>query len=254
VTLDRCRNRLDWAKDHLKALDDELAPFREAYADPPITIKCHKGGEVRDYYIDEVPVIPDRIGLRVSDCLHHLRSTLDNLIYSAAIAAPGHLSSSQLGALNFPLTEHPNAFAAELSKGAIAPLPAGAQTIVEGFQPYQRGKDAPWDTLAVLRKLSNRDKHRTLSVTGWHLRWVGHISSSSIRGVRFEVPLKNGAHFFQLRVGQEDRDVDVDIDFTFIITVQDPAGVSGRPINYWLEDIYTRIDQQVIPALRPFLS
>jgi hypothetical protein len=138
-----------------------MAPLRESYGNLAVTVEIKKGGQVRDYTIGDVPEVPRELGLIVGDCLHNLRATLDNLAYSIAVDNNATLTSDERRACAFPLAERRRDFrASRKERGTIAKLPARAQATIQALQPFKAGHDAEREPLAILRQLSDLDKHR----------------------------------------------------------------------------------------------
>lgn len=108
---------------------------------------------------------PAELGLIIGDCLHNLRSALDNLAYDLARSHRGvPLSKSVARESQFPIFKDCDQF---LDKGmdqirGIAPV---CKTIIKGLQPYYRGEKFAYHRLWMLRELSNSDKHRVLHPT-----------------------------------------------------------------------------------------
>lgn len=105
---------------------------------------------------------PAKLGLIIGDCLHNLRSALDNLSYELALAHyGGRLPSNIASSSAFPLLGSMQEFTRK-ARDMIKGIHPAAQTIIEDLQPYYGGKGV---RLTALNKLSNRDKHRLPHVT-----------------------------------------------------------------------------------------
>jgi|SRR5215212_2196849 len=156
--------RLDRALQHLQSLEAEDRRWREGNPyriihelDPQTSKKL-----VRVEVLSQPSV---RLGLLIGDCLHNLRSALDNLAYELAVAYTGDpLPDAVATRSEFPILGDRPMKAGERQRkiGGIHP---DAQTIIEGLQPYQRGQHYAVDPLWVLHELSNIDKHRLPLVT-----------------------------------------------------------------------------------------
>ena len=97
----------------------------------------------------------------VGDCLHNLRSALDNLAFELALAHKGaKMSKSIANNSQFPIFRTKDGFDNK-SKPMIRGIHPKARTFIEGLQPYNRG-NMPITTSSLwwLRELSNSDKHR----------------------------------------------------------------------------------------------
>jgi len=101
------------------------------------------------------PGPPPRIGVLCGDVVHNVRSALDHLV-NALVVANGGAPKEGAGGTQFPIRVGGGiSLAHEPGPGASA----SALRILEDVQPHDVA-----DPLAVLNRLSNVDKHRTLNV------------------------------------------------------------------------------------------
>ena len=134
-------------------------------------------GEVVDHPTDAELVIirfrvsvkheqPDDWGLIVGDILGNLRAALDHAVFGHAAAradaAGAPLTSKQERALQYPFVhtepEWPN------EKAKLAPfMDATVLDEIEKTQPF-RAQKPEWHSFALLNRLVNEDKHRTVRV------------------------------------------------------------------------------------------
>ena len=106
---------------------------------------------------------PAELRLLVGDCLHNLRSSLDNLAYELAVAHHGGpLPHPYFKSSEFPIFKDP-VKPKELKRkiGCIHPR---AQGIIRSLQPYQHPRIFWLDPLWRLNQLNNVDKHRLPNV------------------------------------------------------------------------------------------
>jgi hypothetical protein len=97
----------------------------------------------------------DEISLHMSECVHMLRSSLDNLIFSAArLKCDPPINP---GAIAFPIVKNKNDYYDRTAK-TREQIPDRAAEIVERVQPFRTSPNSP---LILLQRLSNDDKHRT---------------------------------------------------------------------------------------------
>lgn len=97
---------------------------------------------------------PLRASLLVGECAYHMRSALDHLAHALVAANNGTPTHKT----QFPICEKP---------GPNLPFVAGgvsrvARRAIDSFQPYRKGEDPASHPLAILRRVSNIDKHRYL--------------------------------------------------------------------------------------------
>lgn len=104
----------------------------------------------------------DTFGLLLSECVHHLRSCLDNMVFAlASLQSTPPIREKDIA---FPIYDNQVSFRNYGIK-CIKQLPADAAELVEKIQPFQRlnpsveGTPAD-DPLVLLRDLSNNDKHK----------------------------------------------------------------------------------------------
>lgn len=184
--------KLKRAEKHLTELSDYTARYSEVRP-YDTTVEVHRDAKstgyiVRAFLNDPPDYTPSVI---VGDCIHDIRSALDHII--AFLTEPEELRKRSA----FPIYEEniwQPGFKSqrESFKAATEGLPEYALAFVEQVQPYHRGQAAPDDPLAVLKALSNADKHRELIVVARALHEPG-------TGLRWE---PDGPVFVQHRVGE----------------------------------------------------
>jgi hypothetical protein len=104
-------------------------------------------------------------GVLIGECVHNLRSALDQLIYALAWGnTNGPLTERVAKNSEFPIYGPRWPKAAELRR-RIGALDPNAQTIIKGLQPCQRRDRFADDELWILDQLWNLDKHRRITVT-----------------------------------------------------------------------------------------
>jgi hypothetical protein len=106
---------------------------------------------------------PTEFRLIIGDCLHNLRSALDNLVYELAVqyTAPNPIPEHKARELAFPIVHRamkPDKFKTKY-RSRIGLLNPRVQAIIEELQPYHR-EDSVSHPLWKLNRLSNIDKHR----------------------------------------------------------------------------------------------
>lgn len=104
--------------------------------------------------------------LVLGDCVHNLRSALDNLAF--ALARLEQDPPMRPGQIAFPICETKEDFDRRRER-LFAQLPRSASELIERLQPFQRDglpdKGTPdRDALVLLRWFSNADKHRVPAV------------------------------------------------------------------------------------------
>jgi hypothetical protein len=107
------------------------------------------------------PPLLEHWALLVGDCVHNLRSALDNLVYGLARLKVDPPNDPR--AIQFPIFTSREAFEkSNAVKSTLAQLPDRAAEIVTAWQPFHRKSPdhISADALNLLHHLSNQDKHR----------------------------------------------------------------------------------------------
>ena len=129
-----CRLKLQAAWRHRQALGEQLEAF-VARDDPEPS--------------------PLHLGVIVGDFLHNLRCVLDHLVWQLV-----ELNGVKPGDHNqFPIFDTPAAYNEKAGR-YLRGVASDHRALIEGFQPYHLDGDPTRHYLAVLRDLSNIDKHR----------------------------------------------------------------------------------------------
>lgn len=195
--------KLDRAMEHLNALNRAAEGFfkedfhgvYELYGETDSHGTKHL---FRVHLLKRLPLL--EWGLIVGDAVHCLRSALDQLVWSFSDDPDGNTA--------FPIYELRKEWVTR-APVAMWGVPQSLIAAIDESQPYQRGNasDAAADPLAVLRTLSNTDKHRFIPVTAlvpdsaeWNI--TGTIGMASYGTVK----LKTGRAF-------EDRAIVADMKF-----------------------------------------
>jgi len=109
------------------------------------------------------PPPTDRWALLVGDCVHNLRSSLDNLAYALALVKRDPPSDPH--GIGFPIFDDEAAFQMRAVR-TLKQLPDDAAALLTSVQPFHHGKEtAKRVALRLLQYLSNNDKHRVPQIT-----------------------------------------------------------------------------------------
>jgi hypothetical protein len=176
-SLQRCRAKLAHAEEYLTALQSEMLAF---FASNPYGISSKT--ELLDGAENFRVKIPDeetlrfmRFSLLAGDYVQTLRASLDHLAWALS-----RLKTST----PFPLTEFPIFFEEkpDAVKAKIRDVPAEAQDVIEGLQPYHRknADEIALHPLAVLYTLTNIDKHRFIPIVRYMLKMSGRRPPSNL--------------------------------------------------------------------------
>jgi hypothetical protein len=176
-----CWAKLERAREHRNALDAEIDAVERGERDqvPLVSEFDSKSG----YYIFTVAALPDtfltRVGLLISDVTHNLWCVLDHIVWQLTRVKTGgsELTGSRARRARFPIVRScpfPKVVPREFGKGdALKDVLPDHRTLIEGFQPYHT-IDPYRHPLAILRDLTDRDKHRVVLPVLLRTRSVSH--------------------------------------------------------------------------------
>jgi hypothetical protein len=149
--LSHIHSKLGRAKAHIHEIHSLCQSFLQSdfYALSPDMDRQHRFvlrfGEVKPF--------PDAIPILIGECVHHLRSSLDHLMWILAKPLKGKETDVQ-----FPLVSSKKKFAG--TKRNMPGVPRGVRGAVESVQPYHRRKLPQTRFLGNLQAINNWDKHR----------------------------------------------------------------------------------------------
>jgi hypothetical protein len=143
------------AEQHLADFEAVLGPWVGAKPVSFVSRPLANGsGEELLVHID--PPMPQELDLILGDCIHNLRSVLDHLAMTLAIA---NGADPYDRSISFPVFDEETNYRANGVR-SIRTLTTAAQAFIEEQQPFKRSTNA-W-MLTELQSLDNRDKHRSL--------------------------------------------------------------------------------------------
>ncbi len=208
---------------------------------------------------------PPELGLLIGDCLHNMRSALDNLVYDLAIAHRGFpLSKSIAKGSQFPIFKDRDQFMG-IGMNQIRGVHPDARVIIESLQPYHRGEKFEYHRLWMLRELSNADKHRLLHPTLLQPAAMGFFPDEvDLSDITWKLgPVENGAEIARYPYsGEVDAEMDVAAHFTFHVGFRQGSPLPILPTDILntmdvasvLKWIYVNITKTFLPPLVPFLT
>lgn len=168
TSLARIRLRIARADEHLATLDDERCIFLDDIrgrvrsrldTDIPQWLQDMIGPDraVCHIYVDADPP-PARWGVIVSEVLHQLRAALDNLMCALVVHRGNIVTKSTAFPIAIESDEWKNA--ESMWRG----IGADDLAVLKALQPVHRSDVPEDDLLAILRRLSNYDKHEALGL------------------------------------------------------------------------------------------
>jgi hypothetical protein len=151
--------RLARARMHAEALGASVAEWQSH----PLSAHGEISADRRKYslVLNDFAAVPpiEFWGMLIGDCIHNLRSALDNLCFSAARLKrdpPAHAR-----AIQFPIFDTREVYRDKAAR-TLEQLPDAAVDVLEHFQPFQKGvaDEIQRHALMMLQHMSNQDKHR----------------------------------------------------------------------------------------------
>jgi len=178
TSIDGCRAKIARAKELIEVLDSELSTI---LSDGRYEIVSeHEFQQRRFVFRLHGEQFPLRISVLAGEIIHHLRSTLDHLIWAGAHKVG--LSSDKLRRITFPICATPAKFKEAVKNGALSGVSDTLKNFIESLQPY-RTPDPSTSIVQILHDLDIIEKHRLLVVVthaarmGQHLQILGELTS-----------------------------------------------------------------------------
>jgi hypothetical protein len=255
--------KLDRASYHLDSLDAKVRQWSERHTHRYDSHFDRESGK-QIVHIRFAEPVPAEFRLIIGDCLHNLRSALNNLAYELAV---GHHGSSPLpGSLDrrseFPIFGD-REWTPRERRNKIGCIHPRAQAIINRLQSHNRGDEFALDPLWKLHELSNMDKHRAphitqVAVSTWadfpdapHLPGTIHINLGPFED-RSEIA--SYAPHTSAIAERFDPEVHMDPLLTFDIFFGKGSAASGWRCTDALRWIERHVVNNVVPALAPFLT
>lgn len=251
------REKLSHAYTHLRILDALLREWVDS--EPYELIRERHGHEEVTHAKVRTPV-PEQAALVIGDAIYNMRSSLDHLAYSLAVA---NVSASRLknDKVMFPIHA---AIGSYMDAGvrAVSQMSQTAQDRIEKLQPYHGVNGPDRHPLGRLNKLSNIDKHRDLAFTGTVKSESTLTVNPKTRDANVNVsggyrlgPLGDHAEIARLRwvVTGPNPYVEVDAEFKLDVAFPQPGPAAGEVVMTVLGEIFEHISDQVFPPLEEIL-
>jgi hypothetical protein len=151
--------RLERAKKHLATLDKKQTSFLARLDKKNRRVVGEFDRDTSEYVFRVNGKPPDaRLGIIVSEFGHHLRATLDNLVWQLVLLRGGSPTSKT----QFPIYKCRERY--QSSVWMIRGVSADDRALIETYQPFQLGVRAADSYLSWLAWLNNMDKHRFVHI------------------------------------------------------------------------------------------
>jgi len=205
---------------HLESLDHEIKAFLSG---EPYEIISEFNVNERTYTYRAKPRqdIPLHIRVLTGEVLAQLRSTLDHLAWQLALLnGPNPAPNTE-----FPIFTDDAAYTQQRQR-KIGSLPPSAQTIIDGLQPYLNSAPED-DSLYVLHRLANDDKHRLPHLVTGAPQMLGCSGPKDVR-----VSIRMGPFEDETEIGKitilNPRESDVTVDPTFSFNLAFPVDSAAK--------------------------
>lgn len=160
--LDGADAKLARAFEHLEALDLKIAAFFDGHSYGIGSKYDPDASEIVLYATEPTGVPFLSWGVLIGDCVQNLRASLDYIVWQMALR---HLkrepTEKEARSIQFPIQSTGHGFKSAAVRQFVSDVDFGR---IKEMQPYKRGDRAPFHLLAVLRELSNTDKHRVVLI------------------------------------------------------------------------------------------
>jgi hypothetical protein len=187
---------------------------------------------------------PHEIGLIVGDAIHNLRSALDHLTLQlalyGAIGANATLTAKEEIGIQFPIVLTEDEFKQQLRRGRLRHVRNDARAAIEGAQPYKTLPLTPGlAPLAILNRLDNADKHRTLVLGAPVVRITHHLWPDDARSSQGEYPRerftgKPGTVFMTYRFDTPKSKMEVPVELSYGLVTGDFIPLNPKGATDWL--------------------
>jgi hypothetical protein len=206
------RLKLDRAEHHIESLRAEIQAFRQRKPRPfgfKTEERLGKDGSVEYVFyaiVREYP--PSEWALIIGDAVQNIRSALEHLAYELSTPAGRRRGTA------FPIFDDERGFKAR-GERKIGTIEGDERTLIERVQPYNATKVPSNDPLAILRRLSNLDKHRllvtTVAAVSEQESWVGS-GNAEVHFTFLETgPVKHDAKIMVVTATPEDPAVEMSV-------------------------------------------
>ena len=255
VSIDRIRVKIHRAKEHFGALEAELRAFLDA---KPYVVGTKRDLENRRliYYLVSVQDIPDRIAAITGDVIQNLRSALDHQAYALFMVGPGGTTGQSPRHIYFPIADDAQKYAAE-APAKVRGMRQDAIDAIDATKPYKGGNDTLW----ILHRLNNVDKHRFVIMVGSAFRSLD-IGAHAFELFKSSFPQYAGAptphaffltadRMFPLKVGGElfidgpNAEENREMQFRFEVAFGESGIIEGAPLVETLQGMGEVVDRLV---------
>lgn len=225
--LDGCFAKMARADESIQVLDAEISSFLKSGV---YRIVGQRDPDARQYRLVAVgPPPPLRFSVLAGEIIHHLRSSLDHLVWQLVLANGGTPDRRT----EFPISETLSQYKDACGRGKIAGVSKSAAAIIKALQPYHRGARFQHHPLWVLHEMDRIDKHRLLVTVAVGVRTGNELRIGSEPGGEgvieitnfvpaegFIRPSEGGTEVARLTFASDPSDVTASMDCTFHVAFE----------------------------------
>lgn len=201
---------------------------------------------------DYIP--PIRLSVLIGECVHNMRSAVDNLVCGLALTLK---STSKCRDLAFPMCKDQQDWTANADK-SLKGVPLAAKDAIRQLQPW--ADTVSPNPLTILNKLSNIDKHRACNFAlayGHDFAFRVHCNNGAILDVGVKEPLHLGdVQTIPLQIDRRlvEGSARVQASGKFVLTFREASDWKDIPVMKVLQDCFDHIEHRVVPKLKPFFE
>ena len=158
--LDGCWAKIQRAEESIGNLNREITAFLSGDPPPYKIVREHQDNGLKYAFMAYAEPVPLRFSVLAGEIVHHLRSSLDHLIYALIVKGGGTPTNNN----QFPIYLTPEEFDRACNSGLIKGIPRSAKKLIRSVQPYT-SPTPEYTILYVVHQYDILDKHRLLVVT-----------------------------------------------------------------------------------------
>lgn len=243
------------AHEHLEMLERESLEYLSTIK-PTMVLKTAPDARwpwlvmwVNDY------IPPIRLSVLLGDCVHNMRSALDNLVCGLARTVD---PSCACKGTKFPYRQNETDFDANVNQD-LSGVPIEAQKIIKQLQPWCDTSRVP-NPLLMLNKLSNIDKHRSCNFALAYNRNAGfrvHGNDGGILEISCHEPLYLGEPqtiTLPISPASVTPSARVEASGTFVLSLREEGDWADLSIIQILQQCFDHVERQVIGRLKPLFE
>lgn len=261
--------KVERAKSHVRDLEREISAFLDTN---PYRVATTRDPSTRQliYYVSDVEACPERLALIAGDAIQNLMSALDHLAYQLVCSDTDDAPPNP-NWIYFPIQDTAEKYEAK-KRGKIEGARQETINAIDALKPYQGGNDSLW----VLYRLNNIEKHRLLITVGSMYQSINlgaHVSTelakfiasqpdSPFHGKEIPIldaffkpadtkfPLKKGDQLF---IDSPDAEPNEKLQFRFNVALYEPQIIKAQSLLKTVHQLTTLVED-IVTALTPRLK